>query len=328
MVVKNFGFLLLAWVVAAQTSRLGGAPWTPTTPWEAGRFDRRRGPKKILFGRMYEDPSIEASVFPPAGRVFCHRLRGLHRHGARRAPPRDGGRHQPRAARLRRRRLDGAPMETGTAERVMGLLRKLLPLAGWRRATVEAFLALDDPGGAARVLARARWTPRFFRAGFDLGLSVYRPPRRLRLALPPGPAAALRPRDARADGALLRHAPQPDEPLRARAPPRRRSRAAGARTRALAGEVEPRGGRRRRLPRGLPRRAASTASPSRTSSTARPRATGTGSSPPSRHAAAPGSVVVLRSFAEPGGARRGRTSRARDRSMLWGVVEARAAGDL
>jgi S-adenosylmethionine:diacylglycerol 3-amino-3-carboxypropyl transferase len=40
------------------------------TPWEAGRFDRHGGPRKVLFGRMYEDASIEAGALRPGGRVF------------------------------------------------------------------------------------------------------------------------------------------------------------------------------------------------------------------------------------------------------------------
>ena len=41
------------------------------TVWTHGRFDARGGPGKVLFGRMYEDASIEAGAFPPGGRVFC-----------------------------------------------------------------------------------------------------------------------------------------------------------------------------------------------------------------------------------------------------------------
>lgn len=44
---------------------------TPSTPWEAGRFDQKAGPKRLLFGRMYEDPAIERGAFRPGGRIFC-----------------------------------------------------------------------------------------------------------------------------------------------------------------------------------------------------------------------------------------------------------------
>lgn len=41
-----------------------------------------------------------------------------------------------------------------------------------------------------------------------------------------------------------------------------------------------------------------------------------------RHAAAPGAMVVLRSFAEPGVSGEGASERAAaDRSMLWGCVD-------
>ena len=41
------------------------------TAWEAGRLDAGRGPPRVLFGRMYEDPEIEHAAFAPGGRVFC-----------------------------------------------------------------------------------------------------------------------------------------------------------------------------------------------------------------------------------------------------------------
>ena len=44
---------------------------TRDTPWEAGRFDAKGGPKRILFGRMYEDAAIEQAAFRAGGRVFC-----------------------------------------------------------------------------------------------------------------------------------------------------------------------------------------------------------------------------------------------------------------
>ena len=55
MIVKNFAFLVLAWVVARAGVPNGCNGMMRETPWEAGRFDARGGAKKILFGRMYED---------------------------------------------------------------------------------------------------------------------------------------------------------------------------------------------------------------------------------------------------------------------------------
>jgi Protein of unknown function (DUF3419) len=39
--------------------------------WRNGRLDARPGPATVLFGRMHEDWSIEASLFPPGSRVLC-----------------------------------------------------------------------------------------------------------------------------------------------------------------------------------------------------------------------------------------------------------------
>ncbi len=41
------------------------------TPWAGGRFDQRRGPRRVLFGQMYEDPEVELRAFPEGAPVFC-----------------------------------------------------------------------------------------------------------------------------------------------------------------------------------------------------------------------------------------------------------------
>ena len=41
------------------------------TVWERGRLDARVGPRQVLFGRMYEDASIELDAFRPGGRILC-----------------------------------------------------------------------------------------------------------------------------------------------------------------------------------------------------------------------------------------------------------------
>ena len=44
----------------------------PTTAWQNGRFRAARaGPRKLLFGCMYEDAEIELRAFQPGGRIFC-----------------------------------------------------------------------------------------------------------------------------------------------------------------------------------------------------------------------------------------------------------------
>jgi S-adenosylmethionine:diacylglycerol 3-amino-3-carboxypropyl transferase len=142
------------------------------TAWEQGRFDRRQGPRAVLFGRMYEDPEIEAEAFAPGGRVFCIASAGdtaralAARHDAVVAVD-----INPVQLAYARDRLAGGPAREGSAERVMGFLRRFLPLAGWSRGELLAFLDLDDPPRQAEVW-RTRLATRRFRLGVDALLSV------------------------------------------------------------------------------------------------------------------------------------------------------------
>lgn len=141
------------------------------TPWEAGRFDQRGGPQKVLFGRMYEDPSIEAAAFRPGGRIFCIASAGCTAMTLAERNEVVAVDINPVQLRYAEQRLAGAPMQTGTAEWVLSVGRALLPLAGWRRRTVETFLDLADPAEQIEFWHRHLDTA-LFRFGFDTVLSV------------------------------------------------------------------------------------------------------------------------------------------------------------
>ena len=118
---------------------------TAVTVWERGRLDARVGPRQVLFGRMYEDPSIELDAFSPGGRVLCIASAGCT---AMKLAPR----HQvvavdinPVQLEYAARRIEGDPGFRGRAERIMDFMRFFAPLAGWRRSRVRAFVELDDP---------------------------------------------------------------------------------------------------------------------------------------------------------------------------------------
>src|SRR6185295_7116805 len=68
LITQNLAFLTLVWLVAARAAKRDDGE---ATPWQRGRFDEGAGPPQLLFGRMHEDWRIEASVFPPGGRIFC-----------------------------------------------------------------------------------------------------------------------------------------------------------------------------------------------------------------------------------------------------------------
>jgi S-adenosylmethionine:diacylglycerol 3-amino-3-carboxypropyl transferase len=141
------------------------------TPWGRGRFDARAAPRRLLFGHMYEDAAIEARAFIPGGRVFCIASAGDTALALAEQHPVVAVDINPVQLAYARARLEGAPAKTGSAERLVAAGRALLPLAGWRRAQVEEFLAFDS---AAAQLAfwHARLDTRRFRTGVDLLLSV------------------------------------------------------------------------------------------------------------------------------------------------------------
>jgi S-adenosylmethionine:diacylglycerol 3-amino-3-carboxypropyl transferase len=117
----------------------------PATAWQNGRFRASAGPRKLLFGCMYEDAEIELGEFQPGGRIFCIASAGC-------TAMRLAAHHKVVAVDINpvqvayvRRRLGGGSVRRGSAERILDFARALAPLAGWNRGRVRAFLDLDDP---------------------------------------------------------------------------------------------------------------------------------------------------------------------------------------
>lgn len=131
------------------------------TAWERGRFDARGGPSKVLFGRMYEDASIECSAFSPGGRILCIASAGCT--AMKLAPRHDVVAVDINPAQLAyaERRFAGERGVRGTAERVMAFGRALVPAAGWRGSALREFLELDDPDEQIAYWRRHLDTRRF-----------------------------------------------------------------------------------------------------------------------------------------------------------------------
>ena len=292
------------------------------TAWKHGRFDARQGPSKVLFGRMYEDASIEWNAFRPGGRIFCIASAGCT--AIRLAP-----RHAVVAVDINRaqlayakRRFAGDPGSRGVAERVMGLARPLALAVGWSPSRLRAFLELDDAAQQTAYWHRHLDTRRF-RAGFDglLSLTALRAVYALPFLdfLPPRLGAALRQRMERC---FARH-PNAANPY-ARA--------------LLLGELsdEPPAPEANAI-RSVHADAAAYLESQATGTfdgftlsnildgadaAYAPRLTAA-----VKRAAAPGAVSVLRSFREPAVALPTNHA-ADDRSMLWGVVDVRPVAAL
>lgn len=292
------------------------------TAWERGRFDARSGPSKVLFGRMYEDASIECGAFRPGGRVFCIASAGCT---AMKLAPR----HEvvavdinPAQLAYAERRFAGEHCVRGVAERVMAIARAFAPAVGWSPPRLRAFLDLDDPTQQSAYWRRYLDTRRF-RAAFDglLTITALRAVYASSLLefLPPRLGPVMRDRMARcfarhpnrsnpyARALLLGDLPDDPPPPEAQAIRLAHADAATYLEREPAGSFDgfalsnildgADAGYKRRLVAAVKRASAANA------------------------------MAVLRSFREaPGPAPTNRA--ADDRAMLWGVVDVRPAGAL
>jgi len=117
----------------------------PETAWSR-IGERGAGLDNLVFGRMFEDWTIEARLFPPASRVFAiasagctslglaalgHDVTAVDINGAQ--------------VELLRRRAAGEPTREGKVDRMLARGRRALGLLGWTDQTVRAFADLDDP---------------------------------------------------------------------------------------------------------------------------------------------------------------------------------------
>jgi hypothetical protein len=299
---------------------------TQETPWAAGSLGRRLGGKagrqRLLFGRMHEDPEIERAAFAGRGRVFAIASAGCTAF-------RLAGEHEVVACDINpvqlayaEARAHGAAAVEGDAERAMRYARALMPLAGWTQRALRDFLALSNIDEQA-AFWRDRLDTRRLRAGMALLMSrpalrlVYAP--QLLAFLPPRFGEVFRARMARgfathanasnpyASLLLLGESPGAAD---IEAPPLR------ANVQFVLGDAA--GYLESCPPRSFDAFTLSNildgASPSY-----RVRL-----SQALRHAATRDAVAVLRSFAEPPPGL-AENHAARDRSMLWGALEIRAA---
>lgn len=288
------------------------------TPWQAGRLGSSNGSHRLLFGQMYEDAEIEREAFQGMGRVFCIASAGSTASHLAECHEVVACDINPLQLAYAERRARGVGVEIGDAERAMNFVRIFMPLVGWRKEIVCKFLALSDLTEQT-AFWRKHLDTRRFRAGFDLLMSplllraVYAP--RFLSCLPGKFGAVLR---KRLERGFALHANTSNPYARAlllgetSEEPRPKARdiqfvlgdAADFLGQCAPGSFD--GFALSNILDGV--------EPSyrlRLSSAV-------------RRAASEGAVVVLRSFAEPP-AELETNFAARDRALLWGVVNVRSA---
>jgi len=318
MITQNLAFLTLAWVVAGRAAdRWDGE----TTPWSRGRLDGRPGPPQLLFSRMHEDWRVEAEVFRSGGRIFCIASSGDTAMAlARRGFQVTAVDVNPAQIEYARARAAGAQPGPGVVDRQQAIARRLLPWLGLSTRDLREFLLLDDPSEQTAFWHRRldnfrlRWLLRIglhkalLRLGHDRSFVSFVPPRFDLVIL------------GRLERTWANH-PNRENPyvwrlLLGEDPPARTPDAAAPETPdeveflcADAAEY---------LASGPPGRFDGFTLSNVLD--AAPPAYGERLLAAVRHAAAPGAVMVLRSFAEPRDAEQAAWA-ARDRSPLWGSIE-------
>ncbi len=183
-----------------------GSAERPTTPWRHGAIGLGRSPR-LEFGRMYEDPTIEALALERAQHVLAVASAGdVALALARREHRVTAIDVNPVQAAYVRARLAGAPARPGAADRLLDAGRAVLRAAGWRPSLLDAFCRLDDPSVQLAVWRTELATPRVRRLlGAALRPSLLRLGYRgaFALAAPPDLGAGLL---DRVEAGLGRHA--------------------------------------------------------------------------------------------------------------------------
>ena len=151
-----------------------------TSPWSRGRLDGRPLPATLLFGRMHEDWTIETSVFAPGSRVFCIASAGCTAMAlAGRGFRVTAVDINPAQVEYVQKRLAGAPLAAGQVEKLWERARRAMRWLGWPERTLRAFLELDAPDDQIRF-----WREHLDTARLRVALGTALHPWLLRLVYP------------------------------------------------------------------------------------------------------------------------------------------------
>jgi S-adenosylmethionine:diacylglycerol 3-amino-3-carboxypropyl transferase len=116
------------------------------SPWSRGRLDGRAGPPQLLFGRMHEDWRVEAAAFRPGSRIFCVTSSGCTALSlAARGFRVTAVDVNPVQVEYAVSRVMGAPRRPGLVDERLARARRLLPWLGMKESDLKEFLLLAEP---------------------------------------------------------------------------------------------------------------------------------------------------------------------------------------
>lgn len=315
MVTQNLAFLVLAWIAAGRAAEGSSGSGF----FRHGGSSAAGDPPQVLFGWSYEDPAIEASVFPAGGRVFCIAAAGdTARALAARGDRVTAVDLNPAQLAYARSRAGGLPAQPGVVERRLAAGRRCVRWLGLGPRELESFLDLDDPSEQARV-----WRDRIVTRRLRVFLRTLLHPAALRLRFPRELVDALPPRFdrlllARFERTFARHPNRTNRWARRLLLGRDLSEDGRGPSPATQGTLE--------LVEGDAETCLASCAPATFDGIslsnlpdASPRSAA-GLLTAARRAAKPGARIVVRGFGEPRDASAAAWA-ARDRSLLWGSIE-------
>ncbi len=141
--------------------------------WKSGSLRNNTPGSKLLFGRMYEDWTIESSLFPPGGRVFCIASAGCTTlQLAARGHSVDAVDVNPAQVDYVKERLSGSPPRDGIVDQSLRLALRFFSCLGASGKEMEAFLQMEDLKEQVRYW-KTRLLNGFQRRLVDIALSRF-----------------------------------------------------------------------------------------------------------------------------------------------------------
>jgi S-adenosylmethionine:diacylglycerol 3-amino-3-carboxypropyl transferase len=140
------------------------------TSWREGRLNSGTEHPRLVFGRMYEDAGLELEAFRGRRQIFCIASAGSTAFALSQEREVVACDINPVQLEYAKWRAKGGSFRRGDADRAMGAARALAPAVGWRRDVVRRFLSFSHVEEQMEFW-RSHLDNRRFRLGLDALMS-------------------------------------------------------------------------------------------------------------------------------------------------------------